>query len=125
VTGLLDTVFAGVETAFSVGSEFVVLGTYTKKSGNPTYNPAADTLAESPNVVPNVRFLKTALSREEREASPLSIQDAKFIVPAVDLPGLDPGENDFFQMENGERWNVLTSRFVPGKVVHILFGRRA
>jgi hypothetical protein len=126
MVGFVDTILAGVETAFTLSSEFVVSGTYTKKSGNADYDPSTDELvAENSNVFTNVRFLKTALSRQEREASPLSVQDAKFLVPAVDLPLKDPGENDFFVLATGERWNVLTSKFVPGDVIHIIFGRRA
>lgn len=125
MSGFLGIAKAGVETAFTVGAEFVRLGTYVKRSGNSTYDPVADTLAASPNRVKDVRFLKTALSRDEREASPLAIQDAKFIVPGVDLPEMEPGENDTIEFSDTEIWNVLTSKFVPGEVVHLVFARKA
>lgn len=122
--GLLNTASQGVETAFKVAEEFVRLGTYTKKTGNGVYDPTTDSMDMTTIVTEDVRFLQTSLTREEREASPLSIQDFKFIVPAVDLPDLDPGENDTISFP-GEELNVLASKFVPGKVVHIIFARRA
>jgi hypothetical protein len=127
VPDLIPTVLAGVETAFSVAEEFVRVGTYVKKSGNGTYDPVADTKVENTNRIENVRFLRTATTREEREASPIAIQDAKFIVPSVDIPDLDPGENDSIEFNDGtlEIWNVMVSKFVPGRVVHIVFARRA
>lgn len=121
---LIATTAAGIETAWAVAAEFVTPGTYTKREGNPTYDPATDALAANDNVVSNVRFLKVSASREEREASPVAINDAKFLVPAVDLPGLTPGENDVITIL-GITYNVLVSKFVPGEVLHIIFGRRA
>lgn len=121
---LIATTLAGIETAFTVAAEFVTPGTYTKREGNPAYDPVTDTLAANDNVVSNVRFLKVAASREEREASPVAINDAKFLVPAVDLPNLTPGESDLITI-NDVVYNVLVSKFVPGEVLHIIFGRRA
>ncbi len=122
---LLDTVRAGIETAFAVGSEFVSVGSYLKKTGNGTYDPNTDTVTPGANVVSNVRFLKTGAGIEEREASPVAINDVKFLVPAVDLPDVSPGENDQIQPGDGTTYNVVITRFVPGNVLHIIFGRRA
>jgi hypothetical protein len=123
--GLLNTVAAGVETAFELASELVVLGTYTKILGNSTYNPSTDTTDVNQEEIPAVRFLPTSVTLEEREASPVAITDTKFLVPGKDISGYDPGENDFFVLETGERWNVLMSRPTPGKKLHIIFARRA
>ncbi len=121
---LLATAKAGVETAFKVGAEFVRVGSYRKRTGNPTYDPVTDSLGEDGNVITNIRFMRTASTIEEREGSPVSISDDKFIVPAIDLPNIRPGENDIITLD-GVDYNVLISKFVPGDVIHIIFARRA
>lgn len=121
---LIETVKAGIETAFAVGAEFVTVGEYLKKTGNGTYDPVADTITPGANIVSGVRFLKTSAGVQEREASPVAINDVKFLVPAIDLPGLEPGENDQIRIL-GIRYNVVVTKFVPGNVIHIIFGRRA
>lgn len=123
--GLLNLVSSGVETAFDLASELVKTGVYTKKSGNGSYDPVTDTKTNATLVITNVRFLQTTMDQEQREASPVAVADGKFLVPAIDIQGLDPGENDEFVLETGEKWNVLVSRPTPGKQLHIVFGRRA
>jgi hypothetical protein len=126
MSGFLDTIADGIETAFTLGAEFVTTGTYTRKDGNHTYDPATDDLvAENPNVLTGVRFLRTKVDVQEREASPVSITDTKFLVPGVDLGGLLPGPTDFFQLDTGERWNVLISQPTPGNKLIIIFARKA
>jgi hypothetical protein len=123
--GLLNTVAAGVETAFELASELVLTGVYTKVLGNSTYDPVTDELTPDVENIPDVRFIQVGVDLEEREASPVSITDSKFLIPGVDLKGYLPGETDYFVLETGERWNVLVSRPTPGKKLIIVFGRRA
>jgi hypothetical protein len=122
--GLLNLVADGIETAFSLASEIVVTGTYTKKTGSGDYDPVTDKRATTTQVFSNVRFIETGTSLQEREASPISITDAKFLVPAKDLP-IEPAENDFFELSTGRKFNVLMSRPIPGQKLHVIFGRQA
>jgi hypothetical protein len=124
MSGLLQATFDGVETAFAVAYEWVRIASYRKKTGNPTYDPITDTMSDQGTVIENVRVIQTAASLEEREASPVAINDAKFIVPSVDLPGVEPGENDVLTLD-GVDWNVLVDKYVPGRPIHILFARKA
>ena len=123
-TGLLQATFDGVETAFAVAEEWVRRGSYRKKSGNSEYDPITDTTADPGTVIDNVRCIQTAASLEEREASPVAINDAKFLIPSIDLPGVVPGENDVFTLD-GIDWNVLVDKYVPGRPLYIVFARKA
>jgi hypothetical protein len=121
--GLRDIVSSSVETAFSVAEELVRTGTYTSKTGNGSYDPVTDTKSDTTTTLTGVRFLPSAITLQEREASPVSVLDSKFLVPAVDLGELTPTENDSIVMETGERWNVLMSKPIPE--LYIIFARRA
>lgn len=123
---LVDTIRAGVETAFTLGSEFVTQGTYLRRLGGSTYDPATDETTPNQEAIPNVRFLKTSSDVTEREASPVDITDVKFIIPRVDMPAnFKPNTNDQMQPGDGETYNVIASRFVPGDSIYIVFGRKA
>lgn len=120
---LTATLRAGVETAFGVAKELVRDGTYITKGGDPVYDPATDNLGSDVRVS-GVRMLQTASTVEEREASPVSVNDIKILIPFVDLPGIEPGENDKIDLD-GKIYNVLTVKPVPGKAIHIIFCREA
>lgn len=123
---LLATVRAGIETAFAVGEEFVSIGTYLRRAGPSAYDPITDTTSPAAVPIPNVRFLKTATDVTEREASPVTITDLKWLVPAVDLPpDFRPGEDDQIEPGDGLRYNILASRPLPGDALFIFFGRKA
>jgi hypothetical protein len=122
--GLLQATFDGVETAFSVANEWVRIGTYLKRTGNPSYDPGTDQLSDPGKTFEKVRVIQVAATREEREASPVAISDAKFLIPSVDLPGIEPSENDVLTLD-GVAWNVLIDKYVPGRPLYILFARKA
>ncbi len=123
---LLNVVEQGVETAFAVASEFVTIGTYIQHVGGSTYDPETDAVTPGVVEIPNVRFLKTASEGSEREASPISVTDVKFIIPAKDLPaGFRPREEDQMLPGDGLKYNLVVPRFVPGNPVHIIFARQA
>lgn len=122
--GLLQLTFDGVETAYSIASEWVRIGSYYAHYGNPDYDPATDTLADQSKTFPKVRVIQVSASLQEREASPVAINDAKFLIPSVDLPGVVPTENDRLTLD-GVIWNVLVDKYVPGRPLFIVFGRKA
>lgn len=121
--GLLKLVGDGVETAFSLASELVVLGTYTRVLDSGDYDPITDIRSPSTETFVNVRFLESTTNLQEREASPVSVTDSKFLVPGADLP-FEAGENDYFELSTGRKFNVLMSRPVPGQKLQIIFGRQ-
>lgn len=123
MSGLNDVVAAGVETAFDAARDFVVLGTYYSKSTTPVYDPSTDTMTGQHVTVPNVRILRTAASREEREASQVSVGDVKFIIPARDLGVVKPSEVDEIRYAD-EMYNVLAIKAVPGDSLHIIMARK-
>ncbi len=119
---LTETIARGVETAFSAAGDLVALGTYVARAGASVYDPVADTYTGGSVTVTNVRMIRTALSDEEREASPVTVSDVKVLVPAVDLPGHRPGERDTFTIQN-IGYNVLRIKAVPGDSLWIIFAR--
>lgn len=120
---LREVVTAGVETAFSVAADFVVTGTYYARGSDPVYDPDADTITFTPLTFNNVRMIRTSISREEREATAVTISDVKILIPSTDLPGHYPQETD--EMEyGGVRYNVLTIKSVPGDSLFILMARK-
>jgi hypothetical protein len=123
---LVDTIRAGVETAFSAVPQLVTVGTYLRKTGDGTYDPATDEITPGAMSIPNVRFLKTAADVAEREASPIAITDVKFLIPRVDFPdAVEPTDTDQILPGDGQRYNVVATKFVPGDSLFIVFGRRA
>lgn len=120
---LIDTLQAGVETAFTSARELVRLGTYAAKGGDPIYDPVTDTMTGGKDVIANVRMLESTSTMEEREASPVTITDTKFIIPFVDLPGHTPSETDTILLD-GVDYNVISYKKVPGQAVHVIFARR-
>jgi hypothetical protein len=123
MAGLNDVVAQGIETAFSAARDFVVLGTYYARGSAPIYDPDTDTITYTPLTFTNVRMIRTSVSREEREASSITISDLKFLIPAADLPGHSPDETDELEF-GGDRYNVLTMRSVPGDSLHIIMARK-
>lgn len=119
---LIDTLQAGVETAFEAAAELVRLGVYTSKSGVPTYNPLTDQMTGGLVGIPNVRMLEVVATAEEREASPVTVSDTAFLIPWVDLPR-DPSETDTILLD-GVSYNVLTRKKIPGKTIHKVFCRK-
>ena len=119
---LSDVVSSGVETAFKVAADFVKLGTYYvmpdgSQSGD--YDPVTDTVAGARQTINNVRMLRTKSQETEVEASAAATQRVKFLIPASDLPGVEPRTPDEL-LYNGIRYNVLTYAPVPGYSLLIL-----
>lgn len=120
---LIATLQAGVESAFLAAAELVRLGTYNAKGGVPVYDPDTDTMTSTPSVINNVRMLETSSQAEEREASPVTVGDSKFLIPFVDLPGIIPSETDTLTLD-GVGYNILIYKKVPGQAIHIVFCRK-
>lgn len=120
---LTATIRAGVETAFSAAKELVRHGTYHAKGGDPVYDPGSDSMTGGDVQVPNVRMLRTSSLAEEREASPVAITDEKYLIPAVDLPGITPSDQDKIELD-GVFSNVVSWKPVPGDSLYIVFARR-
>lgn len=121
---LTATFRAGVETAFAVAEELVRYGTYISRGGDPVYDPVTDSMSGGEVQVPQVRMLQTSTTLEEREASPVSIEDLKLLIPFVDLPGRTPSQGDKVILD-GVTYNVLTFKKIPGQAIHIVFCRKA
>lgn len=120
---LVKTLQDGVETAFAAAAELVSLGTYKAKGGDSIYDPTTDTMSDTGLTFTNVRMLETSSEAQEREASPVTVGDSKFLIPYVDLPGVVPTETDTLSV-NGVGYNILVYKKVPGKAIHIVFCRK-
>jgi len=68
-------------------------------------------------------MLETSSQAEEREASPVTVGDSKFLIPFVDLPGITPSETDTILLD-GVGYNILIYKKVPGQAIHIIFCRK-
>jgi hypothetical protein len=123
MSGLNDVVAAGVNTAFEAAKDFVVLGTYYARGSEAVYDPTLDTITFTPLTFTDVRMIRTKASREEREASVVTIGDVKFLIPAADLPGHTPSETDEIEF-GGVRYGVLATQSVPGDTLHIIMARK-
>lgn len=124
MSGLNDIVAASVETAFDAAKDFVILGTYYARGSDPVYDPSLDTITYTPLTFTDVRMIRTSASREEREASSVTVGDFKFIIPAVDLGGREPDETDRIDYA-GDMYNVLASKIVPGGTLFTIMARKA
>ena len=120
---LKDVVEQGVETAFDALKDFVVLGTYLARGSEPVYDPDSDSVTYTPLEFHDVRMVRTSASREEREASSITVGDVKILIPAADLPGYTPKETDTI-IYGTEHYNVLAIKAVPGDSLHIIMARK-
>lgn len=119
---LLDVAKNGVETAFQAAGSFVSLATYYSRTGSTVYDPVTDVLTAPVTTLTNVRMIRTAATAQEREASPVGVNDVKVLIPATDLPGIEPADTDEFEME-GARYNVLTFKAVTKDILWVVFAR--
>lgn len=119
---LLAQVAAGVETAFTAAGDLVSSAQYVVRSGASTYDPVTDTHS-TPTTTYTVRALRSSFTEQEREASPVTVEDVKILVPASDLDGTKPRETDYFQLD-GLQYNVLAARGIPGNSLWIITGRK-
>lgn len=121
---LNDTVRAGVETAFNAADDFVSLAEYVVRTGAPVLDVATDTVSVASTTYPSVRMIRASLTAEEREASSVTVESIKVLVPASDLFGVtEPNETDTFTL-HGVGYNVLNYRVVPGGSLFIIFAQR-
>ena len=119
---LNDVVKSGVERAFLAAKDFVSLGTYVVRTGAAVYDPTTDTMSGGETTHVNVRMIRSSSQGEEREASPVTVRDVKVLIPASDLPGVEPSETDSFTMDTVE-YNVIMFKSVPGNSLWIVFGK--
>jgi hypothetical protein len=120
---LRDIVASGIETAFAIAAEYVVVGTYKPSDGTPVYDPDTDTMTQG-TPIPDVRFMPVNNQVEEREASPVAVTDLKLLVPGKDLKGVVPSDTGKCQL--WDKWhNVILARAVPGQDLWIIFVRQA
>lgn len=118
------TVAAGVELAFNTAYEFVVVGEYHSRAGPMVFDPDLDTMTPAAPAITGVRFLPVNNTLEEREASPVAINDLKLLVPGVDLKGTIPTDVDQVKMWD-KLWNVTLAKAVPGQALWSIFVRKA
>lgn len=124
MSGLNDVVLAGVETAFTAAKDFVVLGTYYARGSEPVYDPVNDVITYTPVTLTDVRMIRASASREEREASSVTVGDYKFLIPAADLGGREPDETDRLEYA-GDMYNILAIKVVPGDSLYTIMARKA
>lgn len=119
----LDTVVsAGVETAFQIAADFVKLGSYVvMPDGSQVgdYDPVTDTVADARATIASVRMIRTKRQEAELEASPASMQRVRFLIPASDIPGVEPKSPDEI-VYSSVTYNVLSSSPVPGDSLWII-----
>lgn len=119
---LLAQVAAGVETAFTAAGDLVSSAVYVVRAGTSNYDPVTDTYTAQTTVY-TVRALRSSFTEQEREASPVTVEDVKVLIPAVDLQGVKPRETDYFTLD-GLDYNVLGVKGIPGNSLWIVSARK-
>lgn len=119
---ILAAVAAGVETAFRAAGDAVLQVTYVRRSGAPAYDPVTDSVTVSQQTM-TVRALRSRITDVEREASPVTVEDSRILVPASDMAPATPKESDTYTLD-GVQYNVIGWRGVPGDSLWIITGRR-
>lgn len=98
--------------------------TYYSVTGDTVYDPVADTVsADTENVT--IQGIWSKFSKFQIINQVALSTDVKFIVPALDLGGIIPNENDYLVDDSGVRWNVYGVRSPPGESVYILHLRES
>jgi len=114
-----------VERVFSLLPTAVGVGTYYKSvsgHGSGDYDPVTDTVLQPLDVRNNVRMMRVAVTAEELAGSPVTVEDAKFLIPGRDLNGLECGTEDYLDYR-GRRYDVIKVRPLPTDAIRILYGR--
>lgn len=119
---LTNILRGSVETIYTVLEELVVLATYHSTSTARIYDAETDSYAGGAADIPNVRVIETSVSVEEREASPVTVEDTKILIPHVDLASITLEESDTITY-NGTTKNILARKKIPGKAIHVFFVR--
>jgi hypothetical protein len=117
----------GVETAFKILKDLVGLGTYYQAvsgSGSAIYDPVTDTAITPTQTFLDVRMIKVGVEGEELVGTSVTVTDVKLLIPAKDLPGVEPGNEDHIFLK-GLRYNIVRVKEVPGNSLHILYAREA
>lgn len=113
---------SSVETVFDVASELVQEAVYHPNSESGTYDPATDEYTSAPSGH-NCRLIETTVTAEDREASPIEVEDLKIIIPWKDLEGVTLKGVDAITYA-GTTKNILARKKIPGKAIHIFFIRQ-
>ena len=122
--GLLDTIKAGVNTAFSVVDDLLSTVDYYSFEGS-DYD--ADTGTPTTRYVSysNVKILIEDYSRREVDGENIQSQDKKVSIPADNL-AVNPKPKDKFFESTGQEWRVVDydPSTDPAKAMHVLQCRR-
>lgn len=119
---IIATLQNSVETIFALADELVSPAVYHSSAGEKTYDSDLDEYVGGAVDTP-VRVIETSITAEDREASPIEVEDMKILVPYVDLEGIALSGSDSITYL-GTTKNILARKKVPGQAIHIFFIRK-
>jgi len=112
-----------VDSAFGIVGDLAKQVTYVSNGGQ-TYDVESGKMVESTTSIPAVRCVATKFKSDEKDDQVAVLTDLKALIPASDLPGIEPKVDDEIVFANGSEWDVRRVLGVPGDSLHILHIRR-
>lgn len=109
-------VISGVNAAMAAIGDLKIAVTYRRVVPG-AYDPATDTTADTVTTY-TFEVPRVGLSEEEMPWIPVDKKGAKLLIPRSNLPVM-PLITDYVEIE-GERWEVIRIRRVPGDSVWIV-----
>ena len=90
-----------------------------------TFDATSDTMSDGAGskTISNVKMIKCSLSKKEMEASILTLASCKFLIPALNIPGVIPESNDLITFE-GEIWETVDVKSPPSNPLWIIYAKR-
>jgi hypothetical protein len=94
--------------------------TYTQVTVG-AYDPTTDTNTLTTTVHSNVACALVKVSEQDLDWYPANSRAQKALIPYLNLP-ITPKEDDYLTID-GERWDIVKIKPLPGTPVHVLFLR--
>lgn len=122
--GLLKDLVGQVFTIVQAVDEELVTSITYRQIATGAYDPATDTIAETPTNTTVEDAVLAKFKRDEIREGVFEHADQKLLIAADRLPGVTPAVNDRVII-GSVQWNVEEIMGVPGSSLHILRIREA
>jgi len=122
--GLLRDLVGQVFTIVAAVDEDLVTSLTYRQIATGVYDPATDTVAETPTDTTVADAVLAKFKRDEIREGVFEHADQKLLIAADRLPGITPAVNDRIVIATVV-WNVEEIMGVPGSSLHILRIREA
>ena len=96
---------------------------FVKHNGD-TYDPVSGTPTPSVTTTTGVECVFTSFTVEEKDDQVIVLTDQKCLIPSLNIPGIEPDEDDEVLDSSGVTWNIRRVLSPPGASLFKLHVRK-